>query len=183
MTFSDISFWGARSFISVIIALFVIEFIDGGSATHVGLSSMAYSAVSALLSIPVGRFFDKHKGYIDEVWGLAFASAMTGIVYIWMSFATDLWQLYISMILLGILSVVNTTSWRVLFFNNVGKREYGETVGIYQTFMSVGEGMALALGGIAGDVFGFEKVVFWGGVVIFAGALIPIGIKHLFKSG
>lgn len=182
MTLSDISFWGTYSFISVIIALFVVEFIEGGSATHLGLSSMVYSAIAAILSIPIGRFFDKHKGYLDEVWGLSFASAATGVVYIWLSFATDLWQLYLAMALLGAVSVINTTSWRILFFNNIDKKEYGETVGIYQTLMSIGEGMALALGGIMGDIFGFEKVVFYGGVVILFGSLIPIGIKSLFKK-
>jgi MFS family permease len=178
MTLSDISFWGSYNFIKVILILFVIQFIDGGSATHLGLAFLVYKGFAAALSISIGRFFDRHKGYLDEMWGLALASFATGGVYIALSFSTHLWQLYTAMLALGFLSVVNMSSWRILFYNHIEKAEYGRTIGIYMAILSLAEGLALALGGFFGDTFGFDKVVFYGGVVAVLGGLIPLTVKY-----
>lgn len=182
MTLTDISFWGTHSFISVILILYVLQFIEGGSATHLGLAFLVFKATSAVFSIPIGRFFDKHKGHIDELWGLVFANFSTGIIYILLSFSTQLWQLYTSLFILGFLYVLNLTSWRVLFYNNIKKEEYGETVGAYQAVYSIGEGLALALGGFFGDTFGFDKVVLIGGIVIMFGSFIPLYVKAFVSS-
>mgnify|MGYP002396401372 CR=1 FL=1 len=182
MTINDITYWGSFSFISVIFALFVIEYIEGGSATHVGLAMMIYSVISAGFSIPAGRFFDTHKGYLDEVWGLALSGFLTGLIYIAMSFASQLWHLYVAMGMLGILASINMSSWRILFYNNIRKREYGETIGIYQTLFSIGEGGAMALGGFFGETFGFDAVIFWGGIAIFVGGFLPLLIRSYFSK-
>ena len=180
LTMNDITYWGSNSFIAVIFALFVIEFVDGGSATHVGLALMIYSGISAGMSIPVGRFFDLHKGYLDEIWGLSLASFVGGAIYIMLSFSTELWHLYVAMTIFGLVSAVNLTSWRIVFYNNIDKDEYGETVGIYQTIFSIGEGAALALGGFMGERFGFDVVVFWGGVVMILGGFLPLMLREYF---
>lgn len=182
MTLNDITYWGSDSFIFVIFALYVVEFIPGGSATHVGLSWFVYEGTKALLSIPVGQFFDKHKGYIDEIWGLTIASFLAGTTYMLLSQATQLWQLYVAMLVLGFFATINLTSWRVLFYNNIDKGEYGETVGIYQTLMSIGTALAVALGGIVGDRFGFDVVVLLGGFIIFVGGFVPLFVKQFFKK-
>jgi len=182
MTLNDISYWASSAFINVVLILFVLEFIDGGSATHLGLAFLVYKGVQAALSVPVGRFFDTHCGYRDELWGLAFASFATGALYVALSFATDLWHLYVAMIALGVLSTINISSWRILFYNNVEKETYGETVGIYQSIMSIGEGVAIALGGFFGDTFGFDTVVFYGGIVIALGGLLPFGVRCFVSS-
>ncbi len=182
MTMSDIFFWGSDAFIGVILILFVLNFIDGGSATHLGLAFLLYKAVAAVISIPVGRFFDKHPGYLDELWGLAMASFLAGMVYISLSFASELWQLYSAMFLLGITSVIQVLSWRTLFYNNIEHAEYSQTIGIYQAIFSFFQGVAIALGGFVGDTFGFSTAVFAGGVVIALGGLFPLSIRYLFAK-
>jgi MFS family permease len=178
LTLSDMSYWAVDDLIAVILALFVVQFIEGGSATHLGLAFLAYKTVNAALSIPIGRFFDQRKGHVDEIKGLAFASFASGFVYMALSFGTQVWHLYASMIILGFLGTINLNSWRVLFYNNIKKEEYGETVGIYQAMMSIAGGLALALGGFFGDTFGFDVVVFYGGLVIALGGFVPLSIRY-----
>ncbi len=182
MTLNDVTYWGSDSFIAVIFALFVVNFIDGGTAAHVGFAFFAYNFTRALASMPVGQFFDKHKGYLDEVYGLAFTSFVTGAVYILLSQATQLWHLYLAMIVLGVISAVNLTSWRVLFYGNIEKNEYAQTVGVYTTLLAISYSLAGALGGIIGETFGFDKVVLIGGVIVFLGGLIPITVQQYFKN-
>jgi MFS family permease len=179
MTMHDITYWATDAFIAVVLVLFVIQYINGGSATHVGLAFFLYRAVAAFTSFPVGRFFDSHRGYLDEVWGLAASSFIAGIAYVFLSFSHDLWQLYLAMVAIGFASVLQLTSWRTLFFNNIGKEQYSRTLGTYQTFFFLCQGVAVALGGLMGDTFGFNAVVFYGGIVVFLGGFLPLGIKYL----
>jgi MFS family permease len=178
MTLNDITYWATDAFVGVILILFVLQFIQGGSATHFGLAFLVYKGASALLSIPIGRFFDKHKGHIDELWALVGTSVASGSVYMSLSFANELWHLYLAMAALGVVSTVNLIAWRTLFYSNIEAGEYGRTIGIYQAFMSMGQGLALALGGFVGDRFGFDTVVFYGGAVIALGGFLPLTIKR-----
>lgn len=182
LTLNDLSYWATDAFIGVVLILYALQFIEGANATHFGLALLLYKAVGAILSIPVGRFYDKHKGYLDEVWGLALASFGAGLVYILLSFSTQLWHLYAAMFALGFLSIVNINSWRTLFYGHVEKSEYSETIGTYQAIQSFGEGLAIALGGFFGDTFGFDKVVFFGGLIIMFGGFIPLSIKYIFAK-
>lgn len=182
LTANDIVFWGADSFILVSLALFVVTFIEGATVFHFGIALMIHRVVGALAAIPVGRLFDRNKGYLDEVWGLSLACLLAGFVYIWLSFSTTIWQLYLAMLLLGITSTVNLTSWRILFYGNIGKKQFGQTVGVYQTLFSLGIGIFLAIGGFAGERFGYEKVLMFGGFLMVFGSTFPLLIRGYFSK-
>lgn len=182
MTLNDITYWGADAFIVVIFALYVVNFIDGGSATHIGFAFFVYNLIRALSSIPIGQFFDKHRGYIDEIWGLTITSFAAGFTYILLSQASQLWHLYAAMFALGLISAVNLTSWKVIFYNNIEKEEYGQTIGIYQTAVAIAYSLAAALGGIAGDRFGFDVVIFIGGIVMILGGFVPLTVKQYLRK-
>ena len=62
LTANDVMFWGADSFISVALALFVVTFIEGSSVLNVGIALMIHRVTGALASVPVGRWFDRQKG-------------------------------------------------------------------------------------------------------------------------
>lgn len=182
LTLSDLSFWAVDAFVTVVLVLFVIQFIEGGSATHAGLAFLTYKGIAALLSIPVGRFFDTHKGHLDEVWGLAVAAFVYGGSYMLLAFSTQLWQLYAVMVVMGLMSTVNLLSWRTLFYNSIHKDVYTETVGTYQTIVFLGQGVALAMGGIVGDTFGFNTVVFYGGLIITLGGFLPLSLRYFIHK-
>lgn len=182
LTASDISFWGTDAFISVVLVLYAIQFIPGGSATHVGFAFLGNRLINALCSLPIGRLFDRYRGYLDELWSLAFASFFTGLLYVTLSFASALWQLYAIMLVLGFLSAINLAAWRVIFYNTIAKKEYGQTVGVYQTFISISQGIALALGGYLGDRIGFDNVVLLGGIIIILGGFFPLAIVKFFHA-
>jgi len=180
MTLNDVAYWGADAFIFVIYALYVVNFIEGGSATHVGITIFIYYFTRALSSISVGKYFDTHKGYFDEFWGLTLTCFITGSVFMLLSQASLLWHVYFAMIVLGFVSAINLTSWKVLFYSNIEKKEYGQTIGVYQTTVAVAYGLAAALGGITGDLFGFDVVIFVGGLVTFVSGFSPLMVKHYF---
>lgn len=182
LTANDIAFWGADAFISVVLALFVVSTIEGATVLNVGIGLMIYRITGSLLAIPFGRFFDNHKGRLDEVWGLWLACFLAGIIYMSLSFATAIWQFYLAMFLLGSTSILNLTSWRILFYSSVDKERFGQTTGIYQMLFSFGIGLALVVGGFAGDKFGYQSVLLIGGIVMAAGSFLPLMLRDYVKS-
>jgi len=183
LTANDVTVWGADAFISVALALFVVSYIEGATVLNVGVALMIHRVVGAMASVPIGRWFDKHKGYIDEVYGLALACMAAGFMYILLSFSTQIWQLYVAMFFLGIITVTNFASWRILFYSNIEKGQLGQTVGVYQMLYSFGIGLFLAVGGFAGEKFGYQFVLMMGGVVMVFGSLLPLMIRGYLKQG
>jgi len=182
LTASDITYWGADAFISVALALFVVAFIEGATILNVGIALMLYRVVGAISAIPIGRLFDHHRGYLDEVWGLSIACFFGGVVYILLSFSSSVWQLYLAMFFLGIIATVNLASWRILFYSNIDKGRLGQTVGVYQMLYSLGIGLFLAIGGFAGERFGYDKVLLFGGLLMIFGSTLPLLIRSYFKK-
>ncbi len=180
LTGNDIIFWGADAFISVALALFVVTFIEGATILNVGIALMIHRVVNALASIPVGRFFDKHKGYLDEILGLTIACFASGVMYMLLSFSTQIWQLYLVMLCLGVCSAVNLSSWRIVFYSHINQEQLGQTLGVYQMLYSLGIGLFLAIGGFTGERYGFNNVLLFGGLLMMAGSTLPLLIKSYF---
>lgn len=183
LTANDVIFWGADAFISVALALFVVTFIEGATVLNVGVALMIYRVVNALSSVPIGRFFDRNKGYLDEVTGLSFACFFAGVAYILLSFSTAIWQLYVVMFCLGITSAINLTSWRILFYKHIDNEQFGQTLGLYQMLYSLGIGLFLVVGGFAGENFGYDRVLLFGGLTMFVGSTLPFLIRSYFDDG
>ncbi len=177
LTANDIIVWGGDAFIGVVLALFVVDFIDGATALHVGLALMILRVTNAVAAIPLGRFFDEHKGYRDEVWGLTIATFMYGVLYLLLGFSSHIWQLYTIMFFFGIARTLDISSWRILFYGHIDKSHFGQVTGMYQTLFSFGIGLCMSLGGFAGDYFGYDKVLIFGGLFIMMGSFLPPLIK------
>lgn len=181
LTANDVMFWGSDAFISVALALFVITFIEGATVLNVGIALMIHRVVGAFASIPVGRWFDSNKGHRDEVMGLSAACLGAGVVYFSLSFATEIWQLYLAMFFLGIFSVVNISSWRILFYSNIKSGQLGQTIGVYQMLFSLGIGLFLAIAGFTGERFGYNTVLMIGGFLMIAGSALPLLIRGYYR--
>ncbi len=172
LTLNDATFWGADVFVAVVFALFITQHIDGGTATHVGIVYGVYRIVRALLALPIGAFFDRHVGYIDEMWGMISSSLLTGSMYFVLFSVTHLWAVYVCIIFIAIGHAINIGSWKILFYGSIDKQQQGHAIGMYETAMQIVYGIASILTGIVGDVFGFEWIMILAGIAtVFSGAL------------
>lgn len=180
LTANDIIFWGADAFILVALALFVVTNIESATVLNVGVAYMIYRVAGAITSLGVGRFFDKNKGYVDEVLGLSLACLSAGFAYVLLSFSTSIWQLYVIMMFLGVFATVNLTSWRILFYGHILKSRFGSTLGMYQMLFSLGIGLFMALGGFVGERYGYDRVLLLGGLMMIVGSSLPLLIRDYF---
>lgn len=174
LTLSDFGVWSGSSLIATIFPLFVIGQIQGATVTDAGISSMLYLGVAALVNIPLGRWMDKKKGYIDELTVLAISNFIRGITLIGLAFVSTLPLLYLSQIILSIAKSMNTMSWRILFTKFVDINNMGKEWGIYDTIMSIGFAIAAFLGGYLGENLGFNIVILIGGIMSLISTIFPL---------
>lgn len=177
LTLNDILFWGGDAFVSVIMALFVTQFIEGGTASSIGISFMIYRLLSSITTVPVGKFLDKHKGYIDEVWTLFIVSIFAGLTYIFLSYATQLWHLYLAMGILGICRAFDINAWKIIFYSHIESKTRGKTIGTYDASFSVAIGAIYALAGFVGDIYGFRIVIMIAGILIILGGFPVLSLR------
>lgn len=174
LTLSDFGVWSGSSLIQVVFPLFVLSQIHGATITDIGIATLIYTSIGAIFNVPFGKFMDKKKGYVDEVYILALSNFIRGIAVIYLAFSTQLWQLYLVQAIAGLAKSMNVTSWRILFSKFVNQENLGVQWGWYDTIMSTGLGVAALLGGIMGDQFGFSIVVLVGGIMSLISTIFPL---------
>ena len=182
LTLDDVAFWGASSLVSVIFALFIVANIQGASAVNVGIALTLQEIIKAILSIPIGKMFDRQKGFIDEIYFLSLSGFLVGLLYILLSFAATIPQLYLIMLFIGVSHAINLNAWRILFYGSIKNSERGETTGIYQTIFSVSGALILALSGFIADQYGFNVVLILGGVMSIIGGFLPLLLRGSVKK-
>lgn len=176
LTLSDFSTWSSANLTGVIFTLFALEHIKGSTITDVGLSSLVFLGTSALLNIPLGKYLDNLKGYVDENYVLVASSLVRGIALMLLAFSTQLWQLYILQAVLGVARSMNYVSWRVLFSKFLDPKHVAEQWSVYDSIIAIGLGFAALIGGYLGDNFPFSYVIFIAGVVTVIGGVFPLFI-------
>ncbi len=182
LTFNDAAYWGADLFVATTFALFITQNIEGGSATHLGIIYGLYRIVRAVLALPIGRFFDRHKGYLDELWALAFSGLLVGSIYLVLFCATHLWQVYVCMIFIAIGHALSIGSWTIVFYASMTKNQQGEIIGVYQTIMQIIYGLSAVLAGFVGDAYGFEWTMFIAGFLTILSGIAPLTVRSVFAE-
>ncbi len=181
MTLDDMFFWGADRLFGVIFSLYVVENITGGSVMHIGFIFMLLYLINAFLSIPIGHFLDKHRG-VDEALLLSLSGFLAGISYILLAFAHNLWQVYLIVMFIGLAQTFNVNSWRSIFYSSIPNKERSETIGAYQTAMSLIRALIVALSGIFAEAFGFNFIFFVSGAMALLAGVFPLFIKNLVEQ-
>ncbi len=177
LTLNDVLYWGGDTFISVILALFITQYINGASASSVGISYMIYRIASSLSTIYVGKMFDKIKGYTDEIWALFIVSLVAGVTYVGLSFATELWHLYLAMGVLGVCRAVDINSWKLIFYSHLEPNTKGRTIGTYDAIYGIAIGALAALSGFVGEIYGFRVVVLLAGIIVLMGGFPVLSLR------
>ena len=177
LTFNDAAFWGADAFVGVVFALYITNNISGGTAIDVGLVFGLYRIVRAFAAIPIGKFLDGRRGYTDEFIALLMAGLLVGATYTALFFATAMWQVYLGMVMIGIGHSFDVSAWKVLFYGNLPDHKEGQVIGVYTTVMQIVYGLSTVIAGFVGDIFGFQWILLFAGLITLTGTAILLFAK------
>lgn len=156
---SDVIWLTATGLLGPIFALFIVEFIDGGSAAVAGLAAAIYLVTKSVLQIPIASLIDRIHGERDDFWMLFISSglaALTVLLYLWVR--TPL-QLYAVQFVYGVLLAAAYVPFMAIYTRHINRDKAATAWGVYFTMTDLSAALAATLGGILADTIGFRPLI------------------------
>jgi MFS family permease len=151
--FSDIFIITGFGFIDPILAIFVKENLAGGTIFAAGLASMLFFITKCFVQLPFSRYVDTHD---DKVRWLLIGSAINITVPILYIFASNIYQVYLIQVVLGVGSGLIYPTWLGLWSTNLDKHHESFEWSLYSTVTGIGTAVSAAIGAAVAEFFGFN---------------------------
>ena len=155
---SDFVLMAGWGLIIPILAIFVVDKIEGGDASVVGIAIGIYWVLKSLIQIPIGKFLDRTTGEKDDYYFLIFGTGLASLVPIGFIFATLPWHMYALQGIHALGMALAIPSWGGVFIRHIDKGKEAMTWGIESSSLGIGIGIAGIVGGIVAKSFGFTPL-------------------------
>lgn len=182
LIWSDVAFWSGWGLVSPIFAVFIVEKIQGGTVTVVGISTAVYWILKSLLRIPIGMFLDTHDGEEDDFWFLFFGLVLSALVPFGFLMAYLPWHLYFLQAIFAVAGAMTFSGWQAIFTRHIDKGKEATDWGVDATLVGLGIGVAGGLGGFMVAKFGFNFIFVLVGLLGLLAAILPLFILKLISS-
>jgi MFS family permease len=182
LVLSDIVIQAAGSLLGPIFALFILDFIDGGSPAVAGIAATIFLITKSVAQMPVATFIDKIRGEKDDFALLFWGSIITALLpLLYLVISTPL-ELYAVQFLYGLLIALTFPSYMAVFTRHIDKHKEGTNWGVYFTLTDLSSAIAAAVGGVMAETIGYQwLIIIVAGVTLF-GALLLYPIKPYLKG-
>lgn len=183
LIFGDVIFFSAAGLLGPIFALFVVDFIEGGSAEVAGIAIAIYLLTKSIMQIPAAMLIDKICGDKDDFWFIFGSLILASFIPLSYLFIHTPFALYVTQFLLGLAFAFQFPSFMALFTKYIPDTKEATMWGIYFTLLDLGSAGTAALGGFLATTVGFETVVVAVSALEFVGAIAFIPIyKHIRQT-
>ncbi len=157
---ADIVTYGAVGLLGPIFAVFVTDFIQGGTLEVAGIAAAVYLLTKSLTQIPAAAIIDRICGDKDDYWFLVGGMITVNLIPLLYLLVNNPLELYATQFLLGIATAFTFPSFMALFTRYVDQEHAGTTWGIYYTLVDISQAATAAMGGVLAATLGFEKVIY-----------------------
>jgi MFS transporter, DHA1 family, multidrug resistance protein len=177
MWFANFFIAGSMTMVIPFLSLYIDSFGDYSDVYVQNWAGWVFlvTFIAAFIFSPIwGRFGDK----FGRKKLLVFFATGMGISIFLMGFATNVWQLFILRLIMGIFTGFIPMS-QALIATQTPKNVAGKVLGTLQTGSITGSLMGPLLGGALADIFGFSTTFKWTALAIFLSALIVLfGVRE-----
>ena len=160
----NVAFWSGWGLISPLLAVFIVEKINGGSAVVVGTATAIYWLMRSTLRIPIGLYLDDNDGEEDDYWFLFFGAVLVSVVFFGYMMATLPWHIYFLQSVFSLGMVLYEAGMIAIFTRHIDKGKESTEWGIDSTISGIGIGLAGGMSGLLINKFGFGIVFAAGGI-------------------
>lgn len=178
---SDTVFVGAVGLLGPVFALFVDDFIQGGTAAVAGTAAGVYLFTKSILQIPIAHFIDKHRGEHDDFFLLVLFSILTALVPILYLFISTPLQLYVVQFFLGLCAAFTFPTYMAIFTRHVDKNKEGTEWGLYYTLVDLTSAGFAVIGGYVAATYGFHVLICATVIISVSGALLILPIRSYMR--
>jgi len=165
MIFSDLFLNSGWGLIGPILAIFIINNVQGGNAMVVGIAVGIYLLTKSVLQIPISHYLDLNHGEKDDYYALFIGTLLTAVTPIIFIFATISWHIYIAQIIHALGMAMALPSWSAIFTRHIEKRREAFCWSLDSSALGLGAGIAGIVGGAVAQSFGFVPLFI--GVSVF----------------
>ncbi len=155
MVFSDLFLNSGWGLIGPILAIFIVNNIQGGNARVVGIAVGIYLLVKSVLQIPIAHYLDLNHGEKDDYYALFIGTLLTAITPIIFIFATISWHIYIAQVIHALGMAMAIPSWSAIFTRHIEKRREAFCWSLDSSALGLGAGITGIIGGTVAQSFGF----------------------------
>ncbi|PIP73254.1 MAG: hypothetical protein COW88_02580 [Candidatus Lloydbacteria bacterium CG22_combo_CG10-13_8_21_14_all_47_15] len=175
---SDFFLLSAWGLISPILAIFVIENIQGGNAEVVGIAIGIYWILKSIVQFPIGKFLDRNHGERDDYYFLIFGTFLAGLVPLGFLVVSLPWHIYVLQAVHAFAMAMAIPSWGGIFVRHIDKGKEAMTWGLDSSSIGIGAGIAGIIGGFVAEVFGFTPLFITVSALSIVAALLFVLIKN-----
>ena len=147
--------WGL---ITPILAIFILESIEGGDARVAGIAVGIYWLSKSIIQIPIANFLDKKDGEKDDYWALIGGTLLASFAPLGFILATLPWHVYAIQGIHALGMAFAIPAWGAIFTRHIDKKREALTWGLESSSVGIGTGIAGILGGTIAKVFGFTPL-------------------------
>jgi len=178
---SDTVLIGAAGLLGPIFALFIEDFIQGGSAAVAGTAVGIYLFTKSILQIPIAHFIDKIRGEKDDFWVMFIFTILIALVPLLYIIIKTPPQLYAVQFILGLFTAFTFPTYMAIFTRHIDKEKEGTEWGIYFTLTDLTSATLAVVGGYIATIQGFPTLIIAVVVMSVLGSLLLWPIKPYLK--
>jgi len=172
LVFSDLFLNAGWGLIGPILAIFIIDNIEGGSVEVAGIAVGIYLLGKSFLQIPIANYLDINHGEKDDYLAMFLGTILTAITPIIFIFSTMPWHIYTAQIIYALGMAMAVPSWYAIFGRHIAKRREALCWGLDSTSVGLGAGLSGIIGGFLANYFGFIPLFIGVSVLSFIAAFL-----------
>jgi len=184
MVTSDLIMYSGWGLITPILAVYILDKIEGGNVQVAGIAVGVYWVVKALVQVPLAHFLDKNHGEKDDYYSLVGGIILTSLTPIGFIFATLPWHMYALQAIHAIGMAMVVPSWAGIYTRHIQKKREAFCWGLDSSAISIGLGVGGIVGGIIAKMFGFIPIFIAVSLMGFVSAtlLLIVGSKDILPK-
>ncbi|MEZ4156760.1 MAG: MFS transporter [Candidatus Paceibacterota bacterium] len=163
-------------------ALFVEDFIVGGSAEVAGISAAIFLFTKSILQIPIAHIIDKIRGEKDDFWLMIVFTFLISLMPLTYLIVDTPGELYLVQFIYGIFTAFTFPTYMAMFTRHIDRAKEGVEWGVYFTLTDITSAAFAAVGGYIATNQGFPILI--GAVVAISliGSCFLIPVKPYIRK-
>jgi len=155
MVFSDLFLYSGWGLVSPILAVFIINSIQGGSVKVAGIAVGVYWLGKAIMQIPIAHYLDLNHGERDDYYALIFGTFLAALTPIGFIFAYLPWHVYVLQFTHALAMSLALPSWDAIFTRHIQQKREAFCWSVDKSIISFGAGISGIIGGALAEYYGF----------------------------
>lgn len=181
---ADFLFMTGSGFVAPVLAIFLVQSIEGGSATLAGSAVAIYWITKSVFRVPLAYYLDKTRGEKDDFYTMLVGFFLFTAAHFLYLLANVPLHIYLIQILMGVGGALAFTPWYGFFARHIDRYHENFEWSVEVSLVGFGvAGAGFAAGAIV-DAYGFAPLFVISGILSLIGTFLAYFVgKNIEPDG